>query len=137
MKPKKIWANLAVSDLKRTAKFYTDLGFRPNGIHSTTDELTSFLVGNDDFVIHFFLKDILKNGIKGEISDTKQTKLFSLFQQKAKGRLTIGRKRLKKREEKLFRSRKNLVNDITVLYLPILTVTSSMCFICKIKNKRT
>src|SRR5450432_28558 len=69
MKPKKIWSNLGVSDLKRTTEFYNELGFKPNGKHSVTKELTSFLVGDDDFVMHFFLKDILKTSMKGEIAD--------------------------------------------------------------------
>jgi len=56
MKPKKIWSNLGVSNLDRTAKFYNALGFKPNGKYSTTKELTSFLVGDNDFVMHFFLK---------------------------------------------------------------------------------
>jgi predicted lactoylglutathione lyase len=68
MFPKKIWSNLAVIDLERTTKFYTELGFKPNG---TSKELTSFFVGEDDFVMHFFLKDILKANIKGEISDSQ------------------------------------------------------------------
>ena len=71
MKPKKIWSNLGVSDLKRTTKFYTALGFKPNGKHSVTKELTSFLVGDDDFVMHFFLKDILETNMKVKIADTK------------------------------------------------------------------
>jgi predicted lactoylglutathione lyase len=71
MKPKKIWSNLGVSDLKRTTEFYNALGFKPNGKHSVTKELTSFLVGDDDFVMHFFLKDILKTSMKGKIADTK------------------------------------------------------------------
>ena len=69
MNPKKIWSNLAVSDLERTTKFYTELGFKPNG---SSEELTSFLVGEDDFVMHFFLKDILKTSIKGEIADSQK-----------------------------------------------------------------
>ena len=73
MKPKKIWSNLAVSDLDRTTKFYNALGFKPNGKHSVTKELTSFLVGDDDFVMHFFLKEILVKAIKGEITDTKNS----------------------------------------------------------------
>ena len=68
MKTKQIWANLGVEDLDRTTKFYTELGFKPNG---ASKELTSFFVGEDDFVIHFFLKDILKSGSKGEIADVK------------------------------------------------------------------
>ncbi len=65
MNPKKIWANLGVEDLERTTKFYTALGFKSNG---ASKELTSFLVGEDDFVVHFFLKDILKSNVKGELA---------------------------------------------------------------------
>lgn len=68
MNPKMIWSNLAVSDLERTTKFYTELGFKPNG---NSNELTSFLIGKNDFVMHFFLKDILKTSIKGEITDSQ------------------------------------------------------------------
>ena len=67
MNPKKIWANVAVSDLARTTKFYTQLGFKPNGDH-TSKELTSFFFGQGDFVIHFFLKDVLKTNTKVEFS---------------------------------------------------------------------
>ena len=67
MKPKKIWANLAVSDLDRTAKFYTTLGFKPNGKGS--NELTSFFISEDDFIMHFFLKEVLKANLKVEIAD--------------------------------------------------------------------
>jgi predicted lactoylglutathione lyase len=69
MNPKKIWSNLAVSDLERTTKFYTELGFKPNGY---SKELTSFLIGKNDFVMHFFLKDILTTNIKGEIADSQK-----------------------------------------------------------------
>ncbi len=68
MKPKKIWSNLSVNDLERTTKFYTELGFKSNG---NSKELTSFFVGEDNFIMHFFLKDILKINIKGEIADSQ------------------------------------------------------------------
>ena len=55
--------------MERTTKFYTDLGFKSNG---SSQELTSFLVGNDDFVLHFFLKNSLKSSMKGEIADLKK-----------------------------------------------------------------
>ena len=71
MKPKKIWSNLGVTDLRRTSEFYNALGFKPNGKHSVTKELTSFLIGDDDFVMHFFLKDILETNMKVKIADTK------------------------------------------------------------------
>src|SRR5436853_7063733 len=70
MNPKMMWSNLAVSDLERTTKFYTELGFRSNG---SSKELTSFFFGEDDFVMHFFLKDILKTSIKGEITDSQSS----------------------------------------------------------------
>ena len=66
MKTKKIWANLAVSDLERTTQFYTAIGFKPNG---ASNELTSFTVGDENFIIHFFIKDTLKTAIKGELAD--------------------------------------------------------------------
>ncbi|MBC7864497.1 MAG: VOC family protein [Bacteroidia bacterium] len=77
MQPKKIWANLAVSDLERTTKFYTALGFKSN---ASSKELTSFLVGENDFIIHFFLKDILKTSMQGELADTQKVNeiLFTL-----------------------------------------------------------
>ncbi len=68
MKTKKIWANLTVKDLARTTKFYTEIGFKPNG---SSDELTSFCVGTDDFIIHFFLEAVLKSNVKGEVADLK------------------------------------------------------------------
>ena len=63
-----IWANLAVSDLARTTKFYTELGFKSNG---SSKELTSFFFGENNFVMHFFLKEVLKTSIKGEICDSQ------------------------------------------------------------------
>ena len=68
MNPKQIWSNLAVSDLDRTTKFYTALGFRSNG---SSEELTSFFVGENNFVIHFFLKEVLEPNIKGKIADSR------------------------------------------------------------------
>ncbi|HUH28790.1 VOC family protein [Gelidibacter sp.] len=69
-----------MSDLERTTKFYTELGFKPNG---NSKELTSFLVGEDNFIMHFFLRDILKTSIKGDITDSKKANevLFTLSAQ--------------------------------------------------------
>jgi len=63
MKPKMIWANLAVANLERTQKFYEVLGFKPNNPHSSND-LVSFFFGENDFIIHFFLKNILESNVK-------------------------------------------------------------------------
>lgn len=69
MQPKKIWANFAVEDLERTTKFYTQLGFRPNG---ASKELTSFVIGEHHFIVHFFLKEALTSNVKMEIADPRK-----------------------------------------------------------------
>ena len=79
MKTKAIWANLAVSDLERTTKFYTEIGFTPNGTPS--NEITSFVVGEDSFAINFIIQDKLRTEIKGQLSDlTKGNEvIFTLY----------------------------------------------------------
>ncbi|MEP6750987.1 MAG: VOC family protein [Bacteroidota bacterium] len=69
MQPKMIWANLAISDITKTTKFYTVLGFTPNG--NPNAELTSFSFGKGGFVINFFLKDNLEFNWKAKIADAK------------------------------------------------------------------
>ena len=68
MKTKKVWANFSVQDLERTTAFYKGIGFKQNG---ASEQLTSFFVGEENFIIHFFLKDVLEPGMKGQIIDTK------------------------------------------------------------------
>lgn len=70
MQAKKIWANLGVENIQRTQAFYLKLGFRPNG--NPTDELVSFLFSDDDFVIHFFDKQQLKESLAGELANLNQ-----------------------------------------------------------------
>lgn len=69
MKPKKLWANLAVKDVDRTRKFYLALGIKPNKGFDKSNDLTSFLFGDDDFIVHFFLEEKLKEGLHGEVAD--------------------------------------------------------------------
>ena len=73
MKTKKIWANLSVKDVERTRKFYKELGFKPNEGRESA-EIASFLVGENNFVIHFFAEDSVQfqNSINGEIADLNQ-----------------------------------------------------------------
>lgn len=70
MKPKKIWANLGVEDIRRTQEFYQRLGFKLNG--NPSKDLVSFLFSDDEFVIHFFEKEKLKTSLEGELSDLSQ-----------------------------------------------------------------
>lgn len=69
METKQVWANLSVKDLERTHMFYTKLGFRPNGKFSKENGLVSFLVGEDEFVVHFFTEKNLKPSLGGELAD--------------------------------------------------------------------
>ncbi|MBO9151308.1 VOC family protein [Chitinophaga sp. GCM10012297] len=68
MNTKRIWANFGVQDLERTTTFYKRIGFKQNG---ASDQLTSFFFGEKDFIIHFFLKDVLEPNIKGTIINAK------------------------------------------------------------------
>ena len=61
MQFKQIWANLGVQDVKRTAAFYSALGFEPNG--SLTADLASFVFSESHFVIHFFRKEKLESAM--------------------------------------------------------------------------
>lgn len=54
-----IWANLPVDNVKATEDFYLSLGIKPNS-GRTTEELTSFLFGKDEFPIHFFKREKLE-----------------------------------------------------------------------------
>lgn len=62
-----IWANLAVNNLERTTKFYSDLGFKPTC--APNDQLTSFSFGENGFVINFFKTEVLQSNMKTEIAD--------------------------------------------------------------------
>lgn len=79
METKKIWANLGVENLERTSKFYSELGFKPNG-HNNSKELTSYIFGNDNFIIHFFIKERFKWAVNDEAADLKHGNevIFSL-----------------------------------------------------------
>ncbi|KFE99269.1 glyoxalase [Chryseobacterium formosense] len=68
MKSNIIWANFGVEDLERTTQFYTALGFKSNG---RSDDLTSFFFGENNFIIHFFKKEVLSKNLGLEISDSE------------------------------------------------------------------
>lgn len=73
-----IWANFGVESVERTQKFYQELGFSLNG--EPNEELVSFLFSDNNFVIHFFKKDKLKESLEGELSDLSKGNeiMFSL-----------------------------------------------------------
>lgn len=81
MKTKMIWANFAVDNLDRTTEFYNSLGFKSNG---RSDELTSFFFGENEFVIHFFLKDILEKNTNASFANNQNSNeiLLSMLAEK-------------------------------------------------------
>jgi uncharacterized protein len=142
MKPIKIWANLGVENIERTQEFYLTLGFKLNG--KPTKELVSFLFGDDDFVIHFFLKEKLKSSLEGEISDLSQGNeiIFTLYAEN-KDDFDTWIEEVKNAGGTIFsstltRTGKNFTMkmDTTFVYLLTRMVTSSICStapICKTK----
>lgn len=132
MKPKMIWANLAVADLDRTQKFYTELGFKPNGAH-ISKELVSFFVAGNEFIIHFFLKSVIENNLKmlhfNNPQDTNEI-IFTL-PLSLKIRQISGPKKSEMPVERLFQNLKVLETIITDSFLPIQMAINSMYFICK------
>lgn len=63
-----IWANLGVENVDRTKAFYTQLGFQKNAGHES-EALTSFIFGDEGFVIHFFKDSQLKQAMQSDLAD--------------------------------------------------------------------
>ncbi|MEN2488901.1 VOC family protein [Flavobacterium sp. B11] len=78
MKTKMIWANLVTHDLQQTIQFYTNLGFKQNG--QNTDEIVSFSIAENNFIINFFTNDRFKTALKGDLVNAKKENeiIFSL-----------------------------------------------------------
>ena len=72
MKTKQIWANLSAKDVEQTRAFYKALGFEVNGDGGGRNELASFLVGENKFVVHFFAEERFKSAIDGGIADLQR-----------------------------------------------------------------
>lgn len=68
---RQVWANLPVKDVERAREFYSSLGFKINGGRES-EQLASFLVGEDDFVIHFFREEIFEQSSVGKAADLEQ-----------------------------------------------------------------
>ncbi|MFZ4928640.1 VOC family protein [Chryseobacterium sp. Mn2064] len=97
MKPKMIWANFAVANLERTQNFYSALGFKPNNPNSS-NELVSFFVGENDFVIHFFLKNIIESNVKNVVfgDPQKSSEIIFTLSAETKGQVDLWANEVKK-----------------------------------------
>ena len=78
METNMIWANLASEDLNRTEEFYTTLGFQKNGAGNS--ELVSFFFSNNNFIIHFFVKEVFEKSASSKSPDLSSQNeiIFSL-----------------------------------------------------------
>lgn len=75
-----IWANMPVKDVERARRFFKTIGFRINEEHDNGDKLASFMVGEGNFIIHFFPENAFKTVAEHEVADAKKGNeiLFSL-----------------------------------------------------------
>jgi predicted lactoylglutathione lyase len=82
MEPKFIWANLVSNNIEATTKFYAELGFAANG-GPKSDEATSFVFGQNKFVINFFTRARLRKDVNGNLSNpiSSNEVMFSLSAQ--------------------------------------------------------
>jgi len=67
----RVWANLPVKNTERTRAFYKALGFKKNKGYDGGKTLASFIVGTDQFVIHFFAENIFKRSAVGNVVNAR------------------------------------------------------------------
>lgn len=77
---KQIWANLAVENVELTRKFYKALGFKLNKGYDNGNELASFIIGDDKFVVHFFPAKAFQKAANNNIANANKATeiLFTL-----------------------------------------------------------
>lgn len=75
---KSIWINLPVKDLQKSITFFKTIGFRENPIHEKAENLGSFFIGENDFVMMLFPEDSFKSIIFNEVSNTSKGSEFLL-----------------------------------------------------------
>lgn len=68
--PTSIWLNLPVADLPRAKAFYRAIGLRENPRHAENTHLGSFLVGEHDFVLMLFPKEVFAGYTALPVTDT-------------------------------------------------------------------
>ena len=72
MTVKSIWLNLPVNNVKKSKEFFKAIGFKLNPMHENTEDVASFLIGENNFVLMLFPNDVFKNFTQNEIADTKK-----------------------------------------------------------------
>lgn len=69
---KNIWLNLPVANVAKSKEFFKAVGFKVNPIHENAKDVSSFLIGENSFVLMLFPNDVFKNFTQNEIADTKK-----------------------------------------------------------------
>lgn len=67
---KNIWLNLPVINVKKSKEFFKAVGFKPNPRHENAEDVASFLIGENNFVLMLFPTNAFKNFAKNEVADT-------------------------------------------------------------------
>jgi uncharacterized protein len=68
---KSIWLNLPVNDVSKSKEFFKAIGFKSNPRHENAEDVASFLIGENSFVLMLFPNDVFKNFSQNEIANTK------------------------------------------------------------------
>jgi predicted lactoylglutathione lyase len=71
MKIKNVWLNLPVRDVGKSKDFFKAIGFKINPMHENAKDLSSFFIGENNFVLMLFPNEVFKNFTQNEIADTK------------------------------------------------------------------
>lgn len=69
---KTIWLNLPVKNIQKSKAFFNAIGFRENPRHENAENMGSFLIGENDFVLMLFPEEQLKTFVGNEIADTSK-----------------------------------------------------------------
>ena len=69
---KNIWLNLPVANVAKSKEFFKAIGFKINPMHENAKDVSSFLIGENNFELTLFPNDVFKNFTHNEIADTKK-----------------------------------------------------------------
>lgn len=72
MDNQQVWINLPVKDISTSRKFFRDIGFRENLGHQKNDNLASFFLGKQDFIMMLFPIKQFEEFSRSRIADTKE-----------------------------------------------------------------
>jgi uncharacterized protein len=130
MNTKNIWLNLPVKDVKKSKEFFKAIGFKSNPMHEKAENLTSFLIGEHDFVLMLFPEEAFKGFTRNKIANTKNgTEVLVNIDAQSKQEVDEMAEVFAKQEAKYLLSLANQKVGCMRLVLRILTDIDGVCFI--------